>query len=247
MTHLDRIVSRVILLAKLPGNKRRCEVEKELRTYLDDLAAEARFQGYDDEATARIARMRFGDPEEVAAAFASVYAPERLARRILHSALLVTASTVAVIVVIVTVQSMAAICTASSIVSTLRDIHRELFGFGAIVAGYCSRVRWGAPFSDVSGEGAFAKHHCGSMAGRGFRLADPTACGTAIGCLYVCRIRSPASARRDTLRLVRRNGAAAANGMGMVRATHFRLAVPVVGVVRVNNLLQSTARSCSAL
>jgi len=44
----------------------------------------------------------------------------------------------AVVVVIGTVQSIAAICTASSIVQTLRDIHRELFGFGAIAAGDCS-------------------------------------------------------------------------------------------------------------
>ena len=138
MTHLDRIVSRVVLLAKLPGNKRRREVEKELRAHLDDLAEEARSQGYDDEAAARIVRMRFGEPEEIAAAFACVYAPERLAKRILQSAILVTVSTVAVVVVIGTVQSIVAICTASSIVSTLRDIHRESFGFGAIVAGYCS-------------------------------------------------------------------------------------------------------------
>jgi hypothetical protein len=138
MTHLDRIVSRVILLAKLPGNKPRCEVEQELRAHLDDLAEEARSQGYDDEAAARIVRMRFGQPEEVAAAFASVYAPERLAKRILQSAILVTASTVAVVVAIGTVQSIAALCTANSIISTLRDIHRELFGFAAIVAGYCS-------------------------------------------------------------------------------------------------------------
>jgi uncharacterized protein (UPF0335 family) len=63
VTHLDRIVSRVILLAKLPGNQRRCEVAKELRAHLDDLAEEARSQGYDDQAIARIVRMRFGEPE----------------------------------------------------------------------------------------------------------------------------------------------------------------------------------------
>jgi hypothetical protein len=138
VTHLNHIVSRVILLAKLPGKKRRCEVERELRTHLDDLAEEARSQGHDDEAAARIARMRFGEPEEVAAAFASVYAAERFAKRILLAAILVTVSTAAVAVVIGTVQSVAAICTATSILSTLRDIHRELVGFGAIVAGYCS-------------------------------------------------------------------------------------------------------------
>ena len=138
VTRLDRIVSRVILMATLPGNKHRCEVAKELRAHLDDLAEELRSQGYDDEAAARIVRIRFGDPHEVAAAFAFVYASERWARRILQSTILFAASTIAVVVVISTVQSIAAMCTAGSILSTLRDIHLEVFGFAAIAAGYCS-------------------------------------------------------------------------------------------------------------
>ena len=138
MTHPDHIVSRVISLAKLPGSKRGCEVAKELRAHLDDVAEEVRSQGYDDEATARIVRIRFGDPQEVAAAFASVYAPERWARRILQSAILFAASTIAVVVVISSVQSIAAVCTAESVLSTFRNIHREVFGIAAIAAGYCS-------------------------------------------------------------------------------------------------------------
>lgn len=138
VTHPDHIVSRVILLAKLPGCEHRCEVAKELRAHLDDLAEEMQSQGYDEEAAARIVRMRFGNPQEVAAAFASVYAPERWARRILQASILFAASTLAVVIVIGTVQSVAAMCTAESILSTFRDIHREVFGFAAIAAGYCS-------------------------------------------------------------------------------------------------------------
>jgi len=138
VTHLDHIVSRAILLAKLPGNKHRCEVAKELRAHLDDLADEVRSQGYDNEAAARIIRMRFGEPQEIAAAFSSVYAPERWARRILQSTILFAASTIAVVVVIGTVQSITAMWTADSILSAFRDIHREVFGFAAIAAGYCS-------------------------------------------------------------------------------------------------------------
>jgi hypothetical protein len=136
--HLDHLVSRVILAAKLPGNKRRREVAKELRAHLDDLAEELRSQGYNDEAIGRIVRMRFGEPQDIASAFASVYAPERWARRILKSTILFVASILAVVVVISTVQSIAAMCTAESILSTFRDIHREVFGFTAIAAGYCS-------------------------------------------------------------------------------------------------------------
>jgi hypothetical protein len=136
--HLDRIVSRIILVAKLPGNNRRVEASEELRTHLEDLAEEVRSQGYGDEALNRIVRMRFGKAEEIAGAFASVYAPERLARLILQSAMFVTASTVAVVMVIGAVQLIAAICTATSVVSILRGIHEEVFGFAAVTAGYCS-------------------------------------------------------------------------------------------------------------
>jgi hypothetical protein len=135
---MDHLVTRVIVLAGLPGHKRGCEVAKELRAHLDDLEEEMRCQGYDDEAAARLVRMRFGDPEDVAAAFASVYAPERWARRIFQSAMLFAASILAVVVVISAVQSIAAMCTAESILSTFRDIDREVFGFAAIAAGYCS-------------------------------------------------------------------------------------------------------------
>jgi hypothetical protein len=138
MTYLDGIVSRIILLARLPGNKHRCEVAKELRAHLDDLVEELRAQGYNENGIARMVRMRFGEPQKVAAAFACVYAPERWAKRILKSAILVIASTMAVVAVIATLQSIEAIFTANSVVSTLRDMRWEVFGFGAIVAGYCS-------------------------------------------------------------------------------------------------------------
>jgi hypothetical protein len=110
VTRLDHIVSRVILGAKLPGKKRRCEVAKELRAHLEDLGEEVRSRGYDDEAIVRIVKMRFGEPQEIAAAYASVYAPERWARRIFQAALLLTISTIAVAVVLSTVQSVAALC-----------------------------------------------------------------------------------------------------------------------------------------
>lgn len=138
VTHLDHVVSRVIGQAKLPGHKRRGEVAKELRAHLDDLAEEVRSQGYDGETAARIIRMRFGGPEEIAAAFASVYAPERWARRILQSAILFAASTITVIVVVSTIQAIAAMFTSTTILATLRSMPQEIFGFGAITAGYCS-------------------------------------------------------------------------------------------------------------
>jgi len=138
MSDQDDIVSRVISLANLPGARRRGEIEKELRAHMEDIVEEARFQGYDQSAIQGIVEMRFGKPHDVAAAFASVYAPERLARCIVALAILIIASFVAVVLVIGSVQSAAAICTATSIASSFRHIYWESFGFAAIALGYCS-------------------------------------------------------------------------------------------------------------
>jgi hypothetical protein len=225
VTHLDHIVSRAILLAKLPGNKHRCEVAKELRAHLDDLADEVRSQGYDNEAAARIIRMRFGEPQEIAAAFSSVYAPERWARRILQSTILFAASTIAVVVVIGTVQSITAMWTADSI-----WLRRDC-------GGLLQSVRWRAALFVLARVGAFAKRYSRFRARRSFRLADSSTYGIAVSCLCVCCFRSPSSTLGDTFHLVCRNRAAATDSMGVVWSTPSRLAVPMVGVVRLDNFL----------
>lgn len=138
MTDRDHIVPRVISLCRVPGARRRGEIEKELHAHVEDIAEEARSQGYDEPGVRRIVEARFGKPHEVAAAFASVYARERVARRVVGLATLAISSLVAVVLVIGSVQSIAAICTATSIASSFRYIHWELFGFGAVVLGYCS-------------------------------------------------------------------------------------------------------------
>lgn len=246
VTHLDRIISRVILLAKLPGNQRRSEVEKELRAHLDDLDEEARSQGYDDEAAARIVSMRFGEPEEVAAAFACVYAPERLAKLVLQLTILMAVSTMAVGVVIGIVQSIAAICSASSIISTLRDIHREVWGFGAIATGYCSLYAGERLFPTSTARALLPSVTLGLWLAVVFGWLAPQHVALPLAA-FVCRIRSPAAARRNTLSLVCRNSAAVADSLGAVWCTDFRLAIPMVGVVRRDNFLQGVARNCSAL
>lgn len=138
MTPMERMVAQVVGLAKLPGRKSGREVAKELRAHLEDLEEEARFQGYDAGAIGRMVAMRFGEPEEIAAAFTSVYWAERQARRMVQSAILVIVSAVVAGVVVGTLQSLAAICSATPITSSARDFPAELFGVSAITAGYCS-------------------------------------------------------------------------------------------------------------
>ncbi|MGA2891157.1 MAG: permease prefix domain 1-containing protein [Terracidiphilus sp.] len=61
MTQGPTIVRQVISLAKLPGARRRREVERELREHLEDMAEEARSRGYDEALSERMASTRFGD------------------------------------------------------------------------------------------------------------------------------------------------------------------------------------------
>lgn len=138
MTALNDIVRRVISACKVPGSGRRREIEKELYSHVEDIAEEARSQGYDDSAIRRMVALRFGKTDEVAAAFASVYARERVTRCVFGLGILAIVSFAAVVLVIGSVQSIAAICTARSVVSSFRYIRWESFGFAAIALGYCS-------------------------------------------------------------------------------------------------------------
>jgi hypothetical protein len=138
MTAHDDIVPRVISLCRVRSARRRREIEKELHAHVEDIAEEARSQGYDDAAVGRIVELRFGKPHEVAAAFASVYAPDRVARCVVGLGILAIVSFVAVVLVIGSVQSIVAICAARSIAASFRYIRWESFGFAAIVLGYCS-------------------------------------------------------------------------------------------------------------
>lgn len=134
----DGIVQRVISLSKLPGAGHRHEIEKELQDHLEDIVEEARSQDCDDVAISRIVKMRFGSPPEVAAAFARVYARERMAHCAVGLTILLVASLATVSIVIGTVQSIVAIGTDTSIASTFNDVRFEALGFAAIALGYCS-------------------------------------------------------------------------------------------------------------
>jgi hypothetical protein len=137
MTQHPAIVRQVISLARLSGAGRRREIERELREHLEDVAEEARSQGYDEALIERIAALRFGDPRQVAAAFTSVYALERWTHRALSACILLLASVAAVSLAVGSVQSSAALFTRTPFPDSFEGIPWELLGLGAIALGYC--------------------------------------------------------------------------------------------------------------
>jgi hypothetical protein len=138
MTGHDDLVARIVSLAKLPGAGCRREVERELRTHVEEMIAEAESQGYSDSVIQEMLAARFGNAQEVAAAFAFVYRRDRLLRSISCWATLVISSLVAVAIVVGSIQSVATIFTGASFGSLSADMQREVFGLVAIVLGYCS-------------------------------------------------------------------------------------------------------------
>jgi hypothetical protein len=119
----DRIVEQILSRARIPGAKRRREIERELRDHLEDMAE----QGLE----------RFGSPEDVGVALARVYATERLVAQVARLTVMVVASGIAAAVIIGGVQAAMAIWTAAPLAATVAQMGSEVVGFAAVALGFC--------------------------------------------------------------------------------------------------------------
>jgi hypothetical protein len=137
MTQNYPLIQQIIALARFPDARQRHEIERELRNHLEDLEEEARSQGHDEAMIERIAAMRFGNPQEIAAAFASAYAIERWMRRAVACAILLIASIAAVSLAIGTVQSIAALLIRIPFADVSHGFYWEVLGLVAVTLGYC--------------------------------------------------------------------------------------------------------------
>ncbi len=137
MTQHPAVIQQIVALAKLPGARCRCEIERELRDHLEDLEEEARSRGHNEAMIEQIAAIRLGAPREIAAAFASVYAFERWMRRALACGILLLASFVAVSFAVGIVQSSAALWIGAQFPGVSNGLYWEVLGLVAIALGYC--------------------------------------------------------------------------------------------------------------
>jgi len=77
MCAADELVDRIVNGSQIPSGKRRQQIQRELRCHIEDFVLAARADGRDDEEIAKMAVANFGDPAEIAEAFAWVYRRER--------------------------------------------------------------------------------------------------------------------------------------------------------------------------
>ncbi|HEY4009991.1 MAG TPA: hypothetical protein VGM11_07550 [Acidobacteriaceae bacterium] len=79
MTVSDRLIDEIMAASRIPSEKRRREVLRELRAHVEDFVSAGRQSGRGQEEIERLLLERFGDPRQIARQFASVYRRERIA------------------------------------------------------------------------------------------------------------------------------------------------------------------------
>ena len=77
MTTAERLIDEIMAGSRLPSERRRREVLRELRAHMDDFVSAGRQSGRGEEEIERGLREQFGDPRQIARQFAWVYRRER--------------------------------------------------------------------------------------------------------------------------------------------------------------------------
>ena len=79
MTTAERLIAEILAASRIPLERRRREVLRELRAHIEDFVSAGRQSGRREEEIERLLLERFGDPRQIARQFASVYRRERAA------------------------------------------------------------------------------------------------------------------------------------------------------------------------
>lgn len=132
------LIMRVIARCRVPGERRRREIIRELSAHLEDSADAIRAAGHDADATRRMVELRFGDVDAVGRAFAGVYATERRVRVVASVVALLAAALLGTTLAIAGLQSLIAIWTAQPLRTSFTHATPELVGIAAVAVGYCS-------------------------------------------------------------------------------------------------------------
>jgi hypothetical protein len=86
MRATEELVQAIASRSRLPSIKSRLDIQRELRTHIEDFVTAARNAGYEEHQIEELLRTHFGEPERIAKQFAWVYRHERRRLFILSSA-----------------------------------------------------------------------------------------------------------------------------------------------------------------
>jgi hypothetical protein len=78
----DKLIEQIVSLSQVPRGKRLREIRRELEAHIEDFIAAARAAGHADDEIEKMVAAAFGDPAQIAGAFAWVYRWERAVARV---------------------------------------------------------------------------------------------------------------------------------------------------------------------
>src|ERR1700689_2897888 len=96
----NELIDCIVNSSQIPSEKRRREIQRELRSHIEDFVVAAREAGRDQDEIERMVLANFGDPGQIAQGFAWVYRHERRRLRVfayLLSTVLLASSILAII------------------------------------------------------------------------------------------------------------------------------------------------------
>jgi hypothetical protein len=73
----DELVEQIVNSSQIPSGKRRHEIQRELRSHIEDFVVAAREAGHGQDKIEKLLLANFGDPGQIAQSFAWVYRHER--------------------------------------------------------------------------------------------------------------------------------------------------------------------------
>ncbi|PWU10076.1 MAG: hypothetical protein C5B51_04950 [Terriglobia bacterium] len=119
----DELVDQIVNSSQIPSGKRRQEIQRELRSHIEDLVEAARETGRDDDEIKKMVVASFGDPAQIAGAFAWVYRRERAIMRVCMFLLSSLAVTSLMLPPILALQAGIAIGFGTSVSNVLASPH----------------------------------------------------------------------------------------------------------------------------
>jgi hypothetical protein len=126
MRAADKLVEQVVNSSQVPRGKRLHEIQRELRSHIEDFVEAARERGHGDDEIEKMVVASFGDPAQIAGAFAWVYRWERAAARAMLFLLSSAAVTSLMLGAVLTLQAGMAIGFGTPIRNVLASPHTAI-------------------------------------------------------------------------------------------------------------------------
>jgi hypothetical protein len=108
MSEHEMLVEKIMSASGIFGHQRKHDIATEMRCHIEDIIDEELAAGHDEKEIERLVALRFGEPEEIAQDFATVYRSQRIVFTMLSYALLGIVSVFLVAAFVYTIQFGAA-------------------------------------------------------------------------------------------------------------------------------------------